>query len=222
MSNRYFFIGRAERIVISILLLLAISGFALYSLSRNGTQRKSDYEASQSTQSIGMDTLHRNRHYVGPPAHMKQSQIKKFDKRILLDLNAVDSLTLLRIPGIGPAFAGRILRLRETLGGYYTVMQLQEVFGMTEDKYLALRGWFRIGKPPKRFALSELKPDELPKHPYLNPKQYKAMNRLLYRQGTIRRWSQLMQDEAFTKDDSTRLSHYFYELVANPSSSTPE
>lgn len=53
--------------------------------------------------------------YVGPPAGTERTTAK-YTRYVSLDLNAVDSLTLLRVPGIGPAFAHRILSLRSRLG----------------------------------------------------------------------------------------------------------
>ena len=44
-----------------------------------------------------------------------------------VDLNTADSSTLVRIKGIGPYYATKILRYRERLGGYYAIEQLQEL-----------------------------------------------------------------------------------------------
>lgn len=144
---------------------------------------------------------------------MRQASVKKFVQLTELDLNTVDSLTLIRVPGIGAAFAHRILELRRQLGGYYTVLQLQEVYGMDEDKFLALRRWFRVKTPPRTYPLEGLRADELPRHPYLSPSHRKALNRLLYRHGRISEWRMLMQTGRFTHDDSVRLSPYFVELL---------
>lgn len=215
MLERYFFLGRAERLVIAILLLLAVAGLALYAFTRPsglGHTAERGAVALHQPSSSGevADTILQKDHYVGAPSHLRSGdKAQKFDKRRVLDLNAVDSLTLIKVPGIGPAFARRILSLRQRLGGYYTVLQLQEVYGMDEDKFLALRGWFAIKTPPQRHPLSSLRADEIPRHLYLSWEQVRTLNRLLYRHGHITGWKMLMREPAFTRDDSIRLSPYF-------------
>lgn len=213
--SSYFFIGRSERIVIAILVIIAVTALGLYAWSRRGRAvaegRALSLEQEHRSQSAGKDTIYKDEHYVGPPSYLRKGASAKFAKRVVLDLNKVDSVTLIRVPGIGGAFARRILSLREKLGGYYTVMQLQEVYGIDEDKYLALRPWFAIKTPPRTYLLSSLRAGELPKHLYLSWEQQRAMNRLIYRYGQISSWKQLMATSAFVRDDSIRLSPYFVE-----------
>lgn len=216
-----FFIGRAERVVLSILIIIALAALGLYALSlKQGRENLAPAQNIPLAQvrrtapnSIeGGDSIYKSKDYVGPPEYLRQGgKSQKFQQKQVLDLNKVDSLTLIRIPGIGPAFAKRILTLRERLGGYYTVLQLQEVYGIDEEKFLALRSWFKIKTPPKRHQLSELKADELPKHLYLSWEQQRAMNKLINRHGKLTRWSQLMREACFSREDSIRLSPYFVE-----------
>ena len=44
-----------------------------------------------------------------------------------IELNTVDSAGLVKVRGIGPFYASRIIRYRERLGGYYSVKQLKEL-----------------------------------------------------------------------------------------------
>ncbi|NLT52891.1 MAG: hypothetical protein GXX85_18450 [Ignavibacteria bacterium] len=52
----------------------------------------------------------------------------------IVELNRTDSAGLLDLPGIGPAFAGRIIRYRNILGGFVSPDQLMEVYGMTRER----------------------------------------------------------------------------------------
>lgn len=201
-----FFLGRAERIIIAVVLALGAASFGLYYLIAAPNQTANTKDAPRTA-----DSIIRSKDYVGPPSGTEARRVQKFDKRVILDLNSVDSVTLRRVPGIGPAFARRIIELRNRLGGYYTVLQLQEVYGMDEDKYLALRGWFAIRTRPTRYTLDGLRADELPLHPYLTRAHRQALNRHLYRNGKINTWRELMQTGAFSREDSIRLSQYFIE-----------
>lgn len=242
MSGQYFWMGRGERLVLVVVaVLLAVIAGAYYMGATpshaEGRGASSEVASLSSSPSVlassssapkpkkpsaraSADSLHTSAHYVGPPEAMRQESVKKFAQLTELDLNSADSLTLIRVPGIGPAFAHRILALRKYLGGYYTVLQLQEVYGMDEDKFLALRRWFRVKTPPRTYLLDSLRADELPRHPYLLRSHRQALNRLLYRHGRITGWRMLMQTGSFTYADSVRLSPYFVELSAPSSGSS--
>ena len=58
----------------------------------------------------------------------------KFPAGTVIELNQADTLTLKKIPGIGSTFARRIVGYRELLGGFYTVHQLAEVYGIDEER----------------------------------------------------------------------------------------
>lgn len=205
----YYFFACGERLVALFYLTLSLVCLTLLAWlePRNENRSRSDL----ADKPLHQDTIHRDQHYVGPPEHVRWKYVDKFKKLQVLDLNAVDSLTLLRVPGISTYLAKRILSFRRRLGGYYTVLQLQEVYGVDSDKFFSLKPWFKIATPPKRYLLSDLEVGELPEHIYLSWEQKKAINKLLGRYGKIRRWSQLMQEPCFTKDDSVRLSQYFVE-----------
>ena len=46
---------------------------------------------------------------------------------IPIELNQTDSSTLVKIKGIGPYYAAKIIRYREQLGGFYSIKQLKEL-----------------------------------------------------------------------------------------------
>ena len=57
----------------------------------------------------------------------------------LIDLNRADSAQLLALPGIGPYFAGKIVRYREKTGGYTSVEQLLEIYRFDQEKLDGIR-----------------------------------------------------------------------------------
>lgn len=147
--------------------------------------------------------------YVGPPRHVDYKPKRRIPDGATIDLNLADSATLTLVPGIGPTFARRIVSLRNRLGGYYTVLQLQEVYGMTPDRYQEIKKYFTLSQQPQRIDLTHVAYDSIPRHPYLSREQYNALQRILFRDGKLRGWSQLSSLDCFTRDDSIRLSHYF-------------
>lgn len=208
------------------LTILLISGITIYLVSKPTSASSFPPEAPLLTSadtlqkdSIYTDThplkpkekpsLERNAEYVGPPAGSEYTPKRRIPQGATIDLNQADSALLTRVPGIGPAFARRIVSYRERLGGYYTVLQLQEVWGMTSERYQQIKPFFTVNQPPVRINLSQTAYDSIPFHPYLNRAQRNTIERLLFRDGKLHGWSQLAHLDAFTKDDSVRLSHYF-------------
>lgn len=219
IKSDWYVIGRGERAVLMILLLMGLALTALLLLPTQAVSAnmegvadtlKQHAEAKQPKQK-SQDTLITNAHYVGPPAHLRGKGEKKLEKGAVIDLNSADSTLMMRVPGIGQVFARRIIQYREKLGGYYTVMQLQEVFGMDFDRYMDIRHYFEVQTPPKQYRLCDLNAEDLPNHPYLSWKQRDALKKQLRRRGTINRWATLMEMEQFGHEDSVRLSPYFVE-----------
>ncbi len=85
-----------------------------------------------------------------------------------ISLNHADSLALLQVPGIGPAFAGRIVRYRERLGGFNSISQLKEVYGIDSARYEALAPLFLIENASVQpLYLNHAEELQLAAHPYL-------------------------------------------------------
>lgn len=102
----------------------------------------------------------------------KQEQ-SKFEKpkvqKILLELNSADSLQLLEIKGIGPAFASRIIKYRNRLGGFQRVEQLMEVYGMKEEQYDLIKTQVKVDSSVIiKININSCIAEELKNHPYVN------------------------------------------------------
>ena len=85
-----------------------------------------------------------------------------------VDINSADSLALLELPGIGPAFAGRIVRYRDRLGGFVRLEQLAEVYGVDSARYAALAPLLKTNG----LVLQQINPltaaeADLANHPYI-------------------------------------------------------
>jgi DNA uptake protein ComE-like DNA-binding protein len=88
--------------------------------------------------------------------------------RVKLDLNSADSLSLLELPGIGPAYASRILKARERWGGWFTPSQLLAVYGMDSVRLAALIPHFYLNpQSVRKIAINQLEVEALQRHPLL-------------------------------------------------------
>lgn len=99
----------------------------------------------------------------------------------LVDINLADSATLDRLPGIGPALSKRILNYRESLGGFVSINQLSEVFGLRPTLVDSITPYLQLSKDAiKPLEINVLPADSLSKHPYVSRKH--AMLIANYRQ----------------------------------------
>lgn len=97
-------------------------------------------------------------------------------KKISLDVNTADSISLLEVRGIGPSFAKRIIKYRELLGGFYSIEQLKEVYGIDSLKYSMLAPQLEVLTPPfRKFKLNNASLTEFRKHPYFDYATAKAI-----------------------------------------------
>lgn len=130
---------------------------------------------------------------------------RKFRQKTMVDLNRADSVTLMRVPGIGAYFANRILRYRDRLGGYVSASQLCEIKNFPKETV----SWFTAeGKPTEKIRINSLPFRELLRHPYLNFEQTKAICNYRAKFGVIRNLKELSNSEAFTPEDLSRLEPY--------------
>ena len=100
-----------------------------------------------------------------PPPH--QYSVKQYTKQSI-DINTADSLAWLSLPGIGPSFTKRILKFRDKLGGFYSVDQVAETFGLPDSVFKLIRPQLIMTNSVSRFInLNTATVDELKNHPYI-------------------------------------------------------
>lgn len=94
-----------------------------------------------------------------------------------LDINSADTTALKALRGIGSVYARRIVRFRDALGGFHSVDQLDETYGIPPETLSAVKKAIVIGTPVKPIPVNG---EETFRHPYLKAYQVRAI--LAYRQ----------------------------------------
>ena len=118
------------------------------------------------------------------------------------DLNQADSLQLLSVRGIGPVLSSRILKFRESLGGFVRAEQLREVWGLPPEAADALleRSFVAL-EEVRKLPLNTADVAELARHPYISRKQAEAIVAYRLQHGPFARAESLLQlhilDESF-------------------------
>ena len=128
------------------------------------------------------------------PQRAQQKVETRHEPRVIpvVDLNSVDSATLVELPQIGPYSAMQIIRYRDRLGGYVDVEQLREVKWMDSARFACAAPYLRLDSvPPRRIDVNRDDFRTLLRHPYLSYEQVKRIFNQREHQGMIKNWKQL-------------------------------
>ncbi len=132
------------------------------------------YERLEPYIRIGSDRLKSISHRKLPD--IKNDSYTKKREVIRIELNSADSAFLDQIRGIGPAFASRIIRFRNRLGGFHSKEQLREVYGMDSLRYAQLEDQVLVDQSLlNKLNINTATFEQLRNHPYLTYKQINAI-----------------------------------------------
>ena len=136
---------------------------------------------------------------------MQDAYPKKLKQGQTMDISLADTITLRRIPGIGPFFARKIVRHREQLGGFASAEQLLEIDGFPES---ALQ-YITVGKNSLRqININSATPEKLRAHPYISYTMAKQISDYRRIHGRINDISELRLLKTFPQHVIDKLRPY--------------
>lgn len=127
----------------------------------------------------------------------------------VIDLNLADSASLTSLKGIGPTFASRIVKYRNKIGGFYSSIQLLEVYGFDSIKYHQLKNYFTVND--KFIQKVNINFDDfttLKKIPYLSYKQINAIIAYRKQHGNYTSFSDLEQIKILNQEIINKIKPY--------------
>lgn len=74
---------------------------------------------------------------------------KKTEKIVLLDINLATKEDLIKVYGIGPALSDRILKQKELFGGFVSMKQMDDIWGLSPEVIENLNKYFKVTTLPK-------------------------------------------------------------------------
>jgi competence ComEA-like helix-hairpin-helix protein len=84
-----------------------------------------------------------------------------------IEINSADVVTLEELPGIGNKLATRIVSFRDKLGGFYSVAQIGETYGLTDSVFQKIKSYLYTNGNVKKININTATKDELKVHPYI-------------------------------------------------------
>lgn len=94
----------------------------------------------------------------------------KKEKVVVIDINKATQEDLVKIYGIGEAISLRILKFKESLGGFVSMEQMNDVWGLSPEVIEKLNSHFNVMTVPnvKKIDINNASIKELSQFPYFN------------------------------------------------------
>jgi competence protein ComEA len=124
-----------------------------------------------------------------------------------IDLNSADYEKLLELRGIGRTFALRILDQREKLGGFASLEQLKNIYGLPDSTYQNVYPRLRLSPVFRKLQVNKARITEL-MHPYLSRKEAEIILRYRVNHGDFKSIEDLRKVEILSEEKLNMLKPY--------------
>ncbi|MEO6070813.1 MAG: helix-hairpin-helix domain-containing protein [Chitinophagaceae bacterium] len=103
-----------------------------------------------------------NNYAPGPKYEKKEHIISE------VNVNGADTAAFIELPGIGSKLAFRITAFRDKLGGFYSVDQIKETYGLSDSTFQIIKPYLKVDATAiKKININTATKDELKLHPYI-------------------------------------------------------
>lgn len=108
--------------------------------------------------------------YLSKPSHETKMRYSA------IDINKSDLDAFVSLPGIGEKLGTRIINFRDKLGGFHSVAQVAETYGLPDTTFQKIQSLLLVQESDiKKIAINNVSKDELKNHPYINWKTANAL-----------------------------------------------
>ncbi len=126
-----------------------------------------------------------------------------------ININTATDEDWQQLYGIGPTYAKRIVKYRNALGGFHSVNQISEVYGLADSTFQNIRPQLQLDPAPiQQINLNTATQDDFKKHPYLDWKRAKTIVAYRDNHGTFSAVDDLKKVRAISSDLFEKLKPY--------------
>ena len=140
---------------------------------------------------------------------MARDEPRKPASAKVIEINSGDTAAFISLPGIGSKLAARIVSFREKLGGFSSVNQLAETYGIADSTFQLIKPLLQCNAAVvKRFNINTAEASELRIHPYLKWNIANAIVNYRKQHGNYKSVEDLKQIDIITPDIFARIAPY--------------
>ncbi len=126
-----------------------------------------------------------------------------------VELNGADSTDLVQLNGIGPAFANRIIKYRNLLGGFYSTAQILEVYNFPVETFQKIENSISADTVLiKKIRVNFAEFPDLIRHPYFTKKQVEAVLNFRNKNGSFQNILQLKSNGLIDSETFLKVRPY--------------
>ena len=126
-----------------------------------------------------------------------------------IEINTADSAAFEALYGIGPVLSSRIIKLRKSLGGFYTIEQVAEARGISDSTFQLIRPHLTVNPTLiERIDINTADYEVLQRHPYIRAKIAHAIIGYRNANGKFEKVEQIRNFKAVTDDLFKKLLPY--------------
>ena len=128
-----------------------------------------EYERLKPYIKIESKVLKTNKEFVSPTPKDEIQPARSYAARYsIIDVNNADTTAFISLPGIGSKLAVRIITFREKLGGFCSVEQIGETYGLPDSTFQKMKQYLKLDNPSvKKININTATVDEMKAHPYI-------------------------------------------------------
>lgn len=127
----------------------------------------------------------------------------------VIDLNGCSAADLEQLPGIGEVLSARIVKYRDLLGGFISVSQLSEVYGLDSSAVEKITGRLSVSTDGIRsFRLDTCSWGQMARHPYLGPEAARAIMKYRSLMGVGFEVDDLVLQKVLSSEQAARITPY--------------
>lgn len=128
---------------------------------------------------------------------------------VIIDINTADEAAWQQLRGIGPALSRRIVKFRDRLGGFRSVDQVGETYGLPDSTFQQIRPQLQSDAEIYRpLRINEADAETLANHPYLDYRSARAIVSYRQQHGVFRNAADLAKVMALPAGVAEKLAPY--------------
>ena len=112
------------------------------------------------------------------------------------------------MPGIGAKLGARIINYRNKLGGFYSVEQVGETFGLPDSTFQKIKPYLEVDEMVKKININTAELDELKAHPYIRYHLANAIVQYRKQHGSFRAVNDLSKIMIMDAENLRKMSPY--------------
>ncbi|MFH0756236.1 MAG: helix-hairpin-helix domain-containing protein [Bacteroidota bacterium] len=200
LLREFFLLTRGEQramILVSLLLVLSLGARITVQMvpAREPPELEQFLEESRRIMAELAEADSIKIHDLPRPNHTYPLHRTQRENPAIIQINSADSADLLPLPGIGPVFAGRIIKYRNMLGGFVNTDQLREVYGLSGETILQVIPHIHIDTSGvRKLHINNASFSDLLKHPYLEYENVKALVKFRDAEDSIRSFKEIWEN----------------------------